>query len=264
MDEYTRFKQDLDKKYIEPDGIEQRDGVISLYDLIDILEMGFDDLKLTMDGSDLKDQINQDRTILQRINLFKKRRVIDKKCTSVISNFGKKKCRISFGFEDSSRSMGSRFVVLIKDRDSDELYFESDYFADKEFATKYVSEIYGMFATLEEYAIYFPQNEKGETTAITQTFDDGTLAVEVSVYKNGTVHYKITPSKEYDPTKVFNREWLSRVKLSAYVEDNDIDILDNIPVEISSLNDSFRTMVEAEIEKDKVAMLTKTIDGTNN
>ena len=40
MDEYTRFKQDLDKKYIEPDGIEQRDGVISLYDLIDILEMG--------------------------------------------------------------------------------------------------------------------------------------------------------------------------------------------------------------------------------
>lgn len=205
MDEYTRFKQDLDKKYIEPDGIEKSEGVISLYDLIDILETGFDNLKLTIDGSELRDQINQDRTVLQRINLFKKKRVIDKKCTSVISNFNKNKCRISFGFEDSGRSMGSRFVVLIKERDSDELYFESDYFADKEFATKYVSEIYGMFAVLEEYATYFPQNEKGETTSITQVFDDGTLAVEVSVYRNGTVHYSITPSKEYDPTKVLNR-----------------------------------------------------------
>lgn len=155
MDEYTRFKQDLDKKYIEPDGIEKSEGVISLYDLIDILETGFDNLKLTIDGSELRDQINQDRTVLQRINLFKKKRVIDKKCTSVISNFNKNKCRISFGFEDSGRSMGSRFVVLIKERDSDELYFESDYFADKEFATKYVSEIYGMFAVLEEYATYF-------------------------------------------------------------------------------------------------------------
>ena len=264
MDEYTRFKQDLDKKYIEPDGIEKSEGVISLYDLIDILETGFDNLKLTIDGSELRDQINQDRTVLQRINLFKKKRVIDKKCTSVISNFNKNKCRISFGFEDSGRSMGSRFVVLIKERDSDELYFESDYFADKEFATKYVSEIYGMFAVLEEYATYFPQNEKGETTSITQVFDDGTLAVEVSVYRNGTVHYSITPSKEYDPTKVFNREWLSRVKLSTYVEENDIDILDNIPVEISSFNDAFRSMVEADIEKEKSASLIKNIGGMAN
>ena len=264
MDEYTRFKQDLDKKYIEPDGIEKSEGVISLYDLIDLLETGFDNLKLTIDGSELRDQINQDRTVLQRINLFKKKRVIDKKCTSVISNFNKNKCRISFGFEDSGRSMGSRFVVLIKERDSDELYFESDYFADKEFATKYVSEIYGMFAVLEEYATYFPQNEKGETTSITQVFDDGTLAVEVSVYRNGTVHYSITPSKEYDPTKVFNREWLSRVKLSTYVEENDIDILDNIPVEISSLNDAFRSMVEADIEKEKSASLIKNIGGMAN
>ena len=264
MDEYTRFKQDLDKKYIEPDGLEKGEGVISLYDLIDILETGFDNLKLTMDGSELRDQINQDRTVLQRINLFKKKRVMDKKCTSVISNFNKNKCRISFGFEDSGRSMGSRFVGLIKERDSDELYFESDYFADKEFATKYVSEIYGMFAVLEEYATYFPQNEKGETTSITQVFDDGTLAVEVSVYRNGTVHYSITPSKEYDPTKVFNREWLSRVKLSTYVEENDIDILDNIPVEISSLNDAFRSMVEADIEKEKSASLIKNIGGMAN
>ena len=264
MDEYTRFKQDLDKKYIEPDGIEKSEGVISLYDLIDILETGFDNLKLTMDGSELRDQINQDRTVLQRINLFKKKRVMDKKCTSVISNFNKNKCRISFGIGDSGRSMGSRFVGLIKERDSDELYFESDYFADKEFATKYVSEIYGMFAVLEEYATYFPQNEKGETTSITQVFDDGTLAVEVSVYRNGTVHYSITPSKEYDPTKVFNREWLSRVKLSTYVEENDIDILDNIPVEISSLNDAFRSMVEADIEKEKSASLIKNIGGMAN
>ena len=59
MDEYTRFKQDLDKKYIEPDGIEKSEGVISLYDLIDILEIGFDNLKLTMDGSEARSTTTQ-------------------------------------------------------------------------------------------------------------------------------------------------------------------------------------------------------------
>jgi hypothetical protein len=57
---------------------------------------------------------------------------------------------------------------------------------------------------------------------------------------------------------------LSRVKLSTYVEDNDIDILDNIPVEISSLNDAFRAMVEADIEKENSVSLTKNIGGMVN
>ena len=49
-----------------------------------------------------------------------------------------------------------------------------------------------------------------------------------------------------------------------FVKVNDNDILDNIPVEISSLNDSFREMVEAEIKKEKATMLTKSIGDTNN
>jgi hypothetical protein len=188
MDEYTRFKQDLDKKYIEPDGIEKKDGVISLYDLIDILEMGFDDLKLTMDGSALRDQINQDRTILQRINLFKKKRVIDKKCTSIISSFNKDKCRISFGFEDSSRSMGSRFVVLIKDRGSDELYFESDYFADKVKAAHEnmfaPATTHSVFHTVADMASLRSPYIKYDVSLVNEGFDYSTPRLYVDDHNN--------------------------------------------------------------------------------
>lgn len=252
MDKYTEFKDTLDKKYIEPTGVMKSEGVISLGDLISLLEKGFDELKVVMDGSNLKSQINGDRTFMQRFGLFKmkSRSVINNECTSIISNFNNDKCRISFGFATRSRT-GSEFVVLIKERGSDELYFEHDFFADKEFADNYVSEIYGMFAVLEDYATYYPNNEKKEVTSIVQKFDDGVLAVTVSVYTDGTVHYSILPSEGTDPDKIFTREWLNRVKLSSYVKDNEVDILENIPVEIASLNDAFRSVVEKELEKAK-------------
>ena len=71
MDKYTEFKDTLDKKYIEPTGVMKSEGVISLGDLISLLEKGFDELKVVMDGSNLKSQINGDRTFMQRFGLFK-------------------------------------------------------------------------------------------------------------------------------------------------------------------------------------------------
>ena len=263
MDKYIEFKNTLEEKYINS-ALERTEGVISLYDLIDLLEMGFDDLKLTMDGSALREQINRDRTVFERIGLFRKKAVVNQKCTSVISNYNRKKCRISFGFENRGSRTGHEFVVLIKDRDSDELYFESEQFANKEFADKYVSEIYGMFAVLEEYADYYPLNGKGETTAISQTFDDGVLSVTISVYVGGTVHYTILPSKGTDPEKIFTREWVSRTKLSSIVVDNAVSILDSIPVSISSLNEAYRSVVEKELKKENDRLLRKTIGGMAN
>lgn len=264
MDRYTEIKETIDKKYIEPDGIERTEDVVSLFDLIDMLEMKFDDLRIVMKGDYLKEQINADRTILQRIGLFKKEKVINKKCTSIISTMGKKKTRISFGFEDKGSAAGSKFVVLLKDRDSDELYFESDYFSDKEFASKYVGEIFEMFAVLEEYAPLYPVNGKGETTAITQTLEDELFSVTISVYTNGSVHYTISLKKALDQDSIYNREWLSRVKLKSHVDQHALRVLDNIVVPVSTLNDVFRNVVEQDMVKGNAAILAKTSGGMAN
>ena len=37
MDRYTEIKETIDKKYIEPDGIERTIDTVSLFDLIDML-----------------------------------------------------------------------------------------------------------------------------------------------------------------------------------------------------------------------------------
>lgn len=264
MDRYTEIKETIDKKYIEPEGVERTEEVVSLFDLIDMLEMKFDDLRIVMKGDYLKDQINADRTVLQRIGLFKKEKVINKKCTSVISTLGKKKTRISFGFEDKSRSMGSRFVVLMKDRDSDELYFESDYFSDKEFASKYVGEIFEMFSVLEEYAPLYSVNGKGEITAITQTLEDELFSVNISVSPSGSVQYTIALKKALDQDAIYNREWLSRVKLKSYVEQHALRVLDNIVVPVDKLNDVFRNVVEQDMVKGNAAILAKKKQVTDN
>ena len=111
------------------------------------------------------------------------------------------------------------------DRDSDALYFEHDFFADKEFAEKYISEIYAMFDTLEDYAELYPVDNEGKMKSLSQTFDDGFLSVTVEVYLSGEVRCTILPSKDADPDKLYDREWLSRVKLSAYVKENNVDII---------------------------------------
>lgn len=254
MDRYTEIKEIIDKKYVEPDGVERTEEFVSLFDLIDMLEMKFDDLKIVMKGDYLKEQINADRTVFQRIGLFKKEKVINKKCTSIISTMGKKKTRISFGFEDYKKH---NFVVLMKDRDLDELYFESDYFSDKEFATKYVGEIYEMFAVLEEYAPLYPVNGKGEITAITQTIEDELFSVTISVYPNGSVHYTINLKKSLDQDSIYNREWLNRVKLKSYVDQHSLRVLDNIVVPVTKLSVVFRTVVEQDMVKGNAAILAK-------
>lgn len=254
MDRYTEIKETIDKKYIEPDGIERTIDTVSLFDLIDMLEMKFDDLRIVMKGDYLKDQINADRTVFQRIGLFKKEKVINKKCTSVISTLGKKKTRISFGFDDHNRSS---FVVLLKDRGSDELYFESEHFSDKEFASKYVGEIFQMFSVLEEYAPLYPVNGKGETTAIAQTIEDELFSVTINVYTNGSVHYIINLKKSLDQDSIYNREWLSRVKLKSYVDQHSLRVLDNIAVPVAKLSEVFRSVVEQDMVKGNAAILAK-------
>ena len=41
MDRYTEFRNTLEEKYINRDGIETSEGVISLYDLVDLFDKAY-------------------------------------------------------------------------------------------------------------------------------------------------------------------------------------------------------------------------------
>jgi hypothetical protein len=256
MDKYDKLKEQIEKEYIYGEVVEANNDVVSMYDLVYLLEEKFEALRVVKDGSYLKEKINQDRTVQQMFSFFRKKTIVDGQCLSIISDFNKSKCRVSFSFENVSQNRED-VVVIMKDSESDDLYFEDSRFANREFAEKYISEIYEMFGVLENFAKYYPASAKGGVSSITQTFKAGILEVLITVFPNGKIECNITPSNGVDNQNIYNREWLSREKLSNYVKENRANILQSIPVELDSLNTSFRTIVEESKEKRDVKKLVK-------
>ncbi len=87
MDSYTELKNKIDSRYSDS-YVTQTENVISLYDLITMLEEEMEPLRRVKMGKDFQNQINADRTITQRIGLFKKRAVVDNKCTGTYTSVG--------------------------------------------------------------------------------------------------------------------------------------------------------------------------------
>ncbi len=261
MDSYTKLKTKIDEKYSEG-YVQQSENIISLYDLITILESEMKPLRKIQLGKEFQEQINADRTILQRIGLFKKQEVIDKKCTGYYTCVGEKRSELTIHFEDKSRNIGN-YISLYKDFDSDEIYFSDYGLKDRDFVTKYISEIYGIFAILEEYGTLFPFKD-GARKSIGQQFSDGVLDVKVVLDYFGRVSDTITPSESTDPDKLYTREWYNRETISKFVKDRRIQVLSSIPVEINCLNIVFKRLVEKAIAKKQETVLAKTFSGMGN
>ncbi len=154
-------------------------------------------------------------------------------------------------------------MALFKDFDSDEIYFSDYGLKDRDFVTKYISEIYEIFGILEEYGTMFPIKEKSRK-AIGQEFSDGVLDVEVVLDTYGRVSDTITPSEAVDPDKIYTREWYSRDTISKHVQDMRVQVLSSIPVEISNLNIVFKRLVERASAKRNAQIKAKTIGGMAN
>lgn len=260
MDKYTELMNRIDTKY-SGEEIERTENVISLYDLVNILSEEMEPLrKLKMD-KEFQNKINRDRTIFQRIGLFKKKEVINKKCTGGYTEVSENRSTISLGF-DNGQALGVH-VVLYKDFDSDELYFADFCLKDREFVEKYISDIYGIFAILEQYGTLFPYEEKKGRTGLSQEFSDGLLSVTVKLDTWGRVTPSIVPCKGIDTDSLYTREWYNRETVSKHVYAMQEQILRTIPVEISSLNEVYRKLVEDGLAKRNAVKLGKSF-GTAN
>ena len=128
---------------------------------------------------------------------------------------------------------------------------------DRNFVTKYISEIYGIFAILENYGTIFPYEEKKGRVGITQEFNDELLSVTVSLDTFGRVSTSIVPTKDNDPDGVYTRAWYSRETISKHVDGMSEQILRSIPVEISNLNEVYKMLVERAIGKKQAKLLAK-------
>ncbi len=257
MDRYDELKRTIDKKYTDRE-VECHDNIINLYELYHILTDEIAPYRTVMDGSEIQRKINADRTIIEKLGMFKKRSVVRNKCTSAICSVKSNSSRICFGFEDKKVSMGSKFTAIVKDFDSDEIYFDKYTDVDKAFVEKYISEIYEMFAVLEEYGQLFPYDEKEGRNVLKQSFDDGVLNITISLDLYGRVKYDIRLSEKVGSMDLYNRDWLNRESIRDYVERSIKRIFMSIPININDLNDTYKLLVEHNLgRKDNLKLVKK-------
>lgn len=261
MDSYTKLMTSIDEKY-SGEEVEQSENIISLYDLVKMLEEEMEPLRKLKLDDEFYNKINADRTVFQRIGLFRKKAVVNQKCTGGYTDTGEDRSKISVHF-DNGKDLGTH-VVLYKDFGSDEIYFDDFCLKDRGFVEKYISDIYGIFAILESYGTLFPYEEKKGRTGLSQEFDDGLLNIKVSLDTYGRVTPLILPVKGTDPDNLYARAWYSRETVSEHVNNMSEDILRRIPVEISSLNEVYKMLVERAIGKRQAKLLGKTIGGMAN
>lgn len=258
MDKYTELKERIDFKYTGRE-VEQTENIISLFDLYVLLIEEMRELKDVKDLDWFKEKINNDRTFFKRFGLFRKKAIVDQKCDFVYCDIDDKKSKLSVSFTDFNTHL-----IVYKDIDSDELYFADHCIKDRAFVEKYISDIYGIFATLEQYGTLFPYVENKGRTDLTQSFDDGLLKVDVRCDTHGRVGFKIVPSEGIDDEGIYSRAWYSRETIASYVDEKKGQILRCIPVEISSLNEVYRNIVEEAIAKKNAHWLVKDISGMAN
>jgi hypothetical protein len=116
MDKYTELKGKIDSKY--SNGlVQQSENIISLYDLITMLKEEMEPLRKVKIDKEFQEKINADRTIFQRIGLFKKQAVVKGKCNGGYTSVEQNRSTISLHFEEKNSSF-DRCIVLHKDFDT--------------------------------------------------------------------------------------------------------------------------------------------------
>lgn len=260
MDKYIELMNRINTKY-SGEEVEQTENIISLWDLVSILKEEMQPFYEVRLGHGLRDKINKDRNILQRMGILR-RNALDNECRSAYTGISENRNEISIAFKESGSTVDSS-LIIIKDRDSDELYFADFSLKDRDFVTKYLSEIYHTFAVLEQYVTLFPYEKSKGRLSIEQNFNDGVLTFTITCDTYGRVNTKVEPSVGADPDKLYKRTWYNREKVSDYVNGNAEEIMRRIPVQISELEQGFKKLVEDNLSKKNAMKYRKSFGMAN-
>ena len=257
MDEYTRLRNKLEAYLNKPD-IELSENEISVYMLRELIKDKLEGLRKIQFDSDLPEEINKSYTIMERVGrIFKKKdSLCQRQCTQVTSSCNGTKSKITFRFKVKDSYMGSQYLTICKDMDSDQIYFDL-YQADKEFVERHYDRISEHFSILEEFSKLYQGGVGGSGKSVEQTISDGFFNIEIESDTYGRTTIKTTLTKTEDKEELFTREWFQRKTLKELYKENEDDILKKIPLSIDSLNYTYQTIVKSAISKQNVPQLVK-------
>ena len=257
MDKYDLLKQRIESYLEMPDFIDD-EYQISAASLIEMLKKRFNLLKDETIVNRIKDDIEKSMKQPKKIHLFKSKEDDEKSEKCVIeysANLEKSKLHIwRYG-------IGS--FDILKDCDSNELYFETPYSTrvDTELVRKHYDEIMEIFSLCEYFtslvdgSINEHHSDKNPNFK-PQVFSDGFLDIKIKYTDDGKVTSSIAVSREADPDKVCARVWLNRKTLNEILKENKDIIIRKIPIDIDELNKVCRQIYDEEHQiKPKVKVL---------
>lgn len=246
MDEYEKMMQELEQ-YLAREDIEDTNEVISAYSLYEIVDDGFEKLRNIYNDWDFRQQINTDK--VQTI----KKGFIFKKTTSVIQN----ECeRVSTTADYKTAQMHIRFeyynhtIILCKDRNSQEIYFDKYSKIDKDFISKYYDYIMETFRIAEEYVDLIGGpigSSRNDSSIQPQNFPVSFFYIALEYTRSGEVSIDIIVDSEKDPDGIAKREWYNRKKIIDYISENETELLKKIPIHVEQLVPTTKKIVEAKM-----------------
>ncbi len=244
MTEYQRLETEIEK-YLTRNNVKKTNNVISIYDLYKSFENKFKELRDIQLNISLIEKINKDNTVIKETGkIFKyKETVYTKILDNVVATTEKETSKITFFY-----GMGKhpeKFTIL-KDFDDNDIYFSDDTIPDKNFISKYYSEIMYIFDTLEEFAKLTNSdigiaNENYNLKPL--ILSDGFLTLTITIDMLGKVSTNISINSKEDRTGIYNREWYTRKTLSELVYENNDEILKKIPININTLDSKYQDII---------------------
>lgn len=270
-DKYYELKSKIDEYLRLPDVVEDKE-IISAYTLYKLLHDRFYLLKHPYYTSEFIKLINEDNTKLIRKGKFFIKYIQkepDNKCDSINFDSDLTKSKIDFLFRNEKKEWYyPNNIEIFKDRNNTNMYYKYTipYFSEeyiKKFGEKYQDILMEIFEILE----YFSTLKKDSIRNIdfplskTQVFSDDFLDISIKYDWYGDVDSFIRINKSSDLDNIQDINYLNREVLSNYLDNNTDTILNKVPVEIQSLNDVSKQIIEEDYlqtcEKPQVLSLRK-------
>jgi len=152
---------------------------------------------------------------------------------------------MNFTFEYNK--VANESIILIKERNSDNLYF--GYHINREFVSSYYEEIMNHFYYLESLPDIINKSFNCNYAFFKdQIYLDPFFNVELFINSMGEVNVSIFINKEVDINSIWNREWFNRISLKNYIEENKEFLLKKLYVNVNELDELLKNILKGKLD----------------